>query len=59
MADPSFEPGHPRDSAIELGRIVDRGFKGKQGRRHQITLCHCGKVGMAIRIDLHIIDNGG
>ncbi|PWA49340.1 polyribonucleotide nucleotidyltransferase, PNPase/RNase PH domain protein [Artemisia annua] len=27
MADPSFEPGHPGDSAIELGRIVDRGLR--------------------------------
>lgn len=27
MADPSFEPGRPGDSAIELGRIVDRGLR--------------------------------
>nr|GEU46423.1 exosome complex component RRP45A-like [Tanacetum cinerariifolium] len=27
MAYPLFEPGYPGDSSIELGRIVDRGFK--------------------------------
>jgi hypothetical protein len=27
MADPSFEPGRPGESAVELGRIVDRGLR--------------------------------
>lgn len=27
MADPSFETGRPGESAVELGRIVDRGLR--------------------------------
>ena len=27
MADPSFEAGRPGESAIELGRVVDRGLR--------------------------------
>lgn len=27
MADPSFEPGRPGESAIELGRVIDRGLR--------------------------------
>lgn len=27
MADPSFEAGRPGESAVELGRIIDRGLR--------------------------------
>lgn len=27
MADPSFETGRPGESAVELGRIIDRGLR--------------------------------
>lgn len=27
MASPAFEPGRPPESAIELGRIVERGLR--------------------------------
>lgn len=27
MADPSFEVGRPGESAVELGRIIDRGLR--------------------------------
>lgn len=27
MADPSFEAGRPEESAVELGRIIDRGLR--------------------------------
>lgn len=27
MADPSFEPGRPGESAVELGRVIDRGLR--------------------------------
>lgn len=27
MADPSFEPGRPGQSAVELGRVIDRGLR--------------------------------
>ncbi|WVZ62026.1 hypothetical protein U9M48_011818 [Paspalum notatum var. saurae] len=51
MADPAFEAGHPGESAIELGRsrAVD-----------MESLCVvAGKQVWSVRVDLHILDNGG
>ncbi|XP_023745981.1 exosome complex component RRP45A isoform X2 [Lactuca sativa] len=68
MADPSFETGRPTDIAIELGRIIDRGLRSfpfiKTCRESRAvdteSLCVIsGKLVWSIRIDLHIIDNGG
>ncbi|KAL4592181.1 hypothetical protein LXL04_005167 [Taraxacum kok-saghyz] len=68
MADPSFETGRPTDFAIELGRIIDRGlshlFLHENIRESRAvdteSLCViAGKLVWSIRIDLHIIDNGG
>ncbi|KAI7752432.1 hypothetical protein M8C21_033270 [Ambrosia artemisiifolia] len=59
MADPSFEPGRPGDSAIELGRIVDRGLRESRAVDTESLCVIAGKVVWSIRIDLHIIDNGG
>ncbi|PWA79919.1 3'-5'-exoribonuclease family protein [Artemisia annua] len=59
MADPSFEPGRPGDSAIELGRIVDRGLRESRAVDTESLCVIAGKLVWAIRIDLHIIDNAG
>ncbi|GJY07757.1 exosome complex component RRP45A [Tanacetum coccineum] len=57
MADPSFEPGRPGDSAIELGRIVDRDLFIISAFSRDSSLLE--KVGMGHSDRLHIIDNGG
>ncbi|KAI3746185.1 hypothetical protein L6452_08608 [Arctium lappa] len=59
MADPSFEAGRPGESAIELGRIVDRGLRESRAVDTESLCVISGKLVWAIRIDLHIIDNGG
>lgn len=59
MADPSFESGRPGESAIELGRIVDRGLRESRAVDTESLCVISGKLVWAIRIDLHIIDNGG
>ncbi|XP_034893634.1 exosome complex component RRP45A isoform X4 [Populus alba] len=59
MADPSFEPGHPGESAVELGRIVDRGLRESRAVDTESLCVLSGKLVWAIRIDLHILDNGG
>ncbi|KAI4385383.1 hypothetical protein MLD38_003417 [Melastoma candidum] len=59
MADPSFEPGRPGDSAIELGRVIDRGLRESRAIDMESLCILSGKLVWAIRIDLHIIDNGG
>ncbi|XP_073016384.1 exosome complex component RRP45A-like isoform X4 [Primulina eburnea] len=56
MADPSFEIGRPGVFAVELGRIVDRGLRAVDTE----SLCVvAGKWVWSVRIDLHILDNGG
>ncbi|KAL9261323.1 Exosome complex component RRP45B-like protein [Drosera capensis] len=59
MADPSSEPGRPGESAIELGRIIDRGLRESKAVDTESLCVLAGKLVWSIRIDLHIIDNTG
>ncbi|CAH8304694.1 unnamed protein product [Eruca vesicaria subsp. sativa] len=59
MADPSFEPGRPGESAVELGRIIDRGLRESRAVDTESLCVLAGKKVWSVRIDLHILDNGG
>ncbi|CAL5183730.1 unnamed protein product [Lathyrus oleraceus] len=59
MADPSFEPGRPGESAVELGRIVDRGLRESRAIDTESLCILSSKLVWAIRIDIHILDNAG
>ncbi|KAG6405375.1 hypothetical protein SASPL_132964 [Salvia splendens] len=59
MADPSFEVGRPGESAVELGRIVDRGLRESKAIDTESLCVIAGKWVWSVRIDLHILDNGG
>ncbi|XP_075506271.1 exosome complex component RRP45A-like isoform X3 [Primulina tabacum] len=59
MADHSFEIGRPGVFAVELGRIVDRGLKASRAVDTESLCVVAGKWVWSIRIDLHILDNGG
>ncbi|GFY94309.1 3'-5'-exoribonuclease family protein [Actinidia rufa] len=59
MADPSFEAGRPGESAVELGRIIDRGLRESRAVDMESLCVIAGKLVWAIRIDLHILDNAG
>ncbi|KAK9269221.1 hypothetical protein L1049_000991 [Liquidambar formosana] len=59
MADPSFEAGRPGESAVELGRIVDRGLRESRAVDTESLCVLAGKLVWSIRIDIHILDNGG
>lgn len=59
MADPSFEIGRPGESAVELGRIIDRGLRESRAVDTESLCVISGKFVWSIRIDLHILDNGG
>ncbi|KAL8149697.1 exosome complex component RRP45A-like isoform X2 [Apium graveolens] len=59
MADPSFEAGRPGESAVELGRIIDRGLRESWAVDTESLCVVAGKVVWSIRIDIHILDNGG
>ncbi|XP_030538877.2 exosome complex component RRP45A-like isoform X1 [Rhodamnia argentea] len=59
MADPSFEPGRPGEFAVELGRVIDRGLRESRAVDTESLCILAGKLVWAIRIDIHILDNGG
>nr|CAB3446844.1 unnamed protein product [Digitaria exilis] len=59
MADPAFEPGRPGESAIELGRVVDRGLRESRAVDMESLCVVAGKHVWSVRVDLHILDNGG
>lgn len=59
MADPSFEAGRPGEFAVELGRVVDRGLRESMAVDTESLCVVAGKLVWAIRVDLHILDNGG
>jgi exosome complex component RRP45 len=59
MADPSFEAGRAAESAVELARIIDRGLRESRAVDMESLCVIAGKLVWAIRIDLHILDNGG
>ncbi|XP_054817854.1 exosome complex component RRP45A-like isoform X2 [Prosopis cineraria] len=59
MADPSYEPGRPGEFAVELGRIIDRGLRESRAVDTESLCVLSGKLVWAIRIDIHILDNGG
>ncbi|WVZ75078.1 hypothetical protein U9M48_023169, partial [Paspalum notatum var. saurae] len=59
MADPAFEAGRPGESAIELGRVIDRGLRPSRAVDMESLCVVAGRHVWSVRVDLHILDNGG
>ncbi|XP_049932112.1 exosome complex component RRP45A-like isoform X1 [Nymphaea colorata] len=59
MADPSFEPGRPGEASVELARVIDRGLRESRAVDTESLCVLAGRSVWAIRVDLHILDNGG
>lgn len=59
MADPSFEAGRPGESAVELGRVIDRGLRESRAIDTESLCVLAGKAVWSLRIDICILDNGG
>jgi exosome complex component RRP42 len=58
MASPSFEPGPPREDAIEIARVVDRGVRESGAIDLEKLLIEEDKVWMLF-IDIHVLDYDG
>jgi exosome complex component RRP42 len=59
MASPNFESGPPREDAIELARVVDRGIRESETvDLDKLCITEEEKV-WVIFIDIHVIDYGG
>ncbi|KAG6549129.1 hypothetical protein Mapa_009355 [Marchantia paleacea] len=59
MADPSFELGRPGELSVELGRIIDRGLRESRAVDTESLCVLAGRAAWQIRLDIHILDNGG
>ncbi|MCO5570591.1 hypothetical protein L7F22_024316 [Adiantum nelumboides] len=59
MADPSFEVGRPGENAVELGRVIERGLRDSRAIDTESLCIVSGKAVWSLRIDIHVLDNGG
>jgi exosome complex component RRP42 len=59
LASPEFESGPPRENAVELARVVDRGVR-ESGAIDLSKLCiREGEKVWMVFIDVHVLDDGG
>jgi exosome complex component RRP42 len=59
LASPTFEAGPPREDAIELARVVDRGVR-ESGAIDLSKLCiESGQKVWMVFIDVHVLDHDG
>lgn len=59
MASPNFESGPPREGAIELARVVDRGIRESQMIDLEKLCVTPGEQVWILFIDIHVIDYDG
>jgi exosome complex component RRP42 len=59
MASPDFESGPPREDAIELARVVDRGVRESQVVDVEKLVVIPGEKVWLVFIDIHILDYDG
>jgi len=59
MASPDFEAGPPRENAIELARVVDRGIRESQVIEVKKLCIEPGEKIWIVFIDIHILDYDG
>ena len=59
LASEQFEPGPPREPAIELARVVDRGIRESQMIDFEGLCIEHGEKVWVVFIDMHILDHGG
>lgn len=59
LASPSFELGPPRENAIELARVVDRGIRESEAIDLEKLGIKPGEDVWAVFIDLHVLDHDG
>lgn len=59
LASPDFEAGPPREDAIELARVVDRGIRESETIKLEDLCIEPGEKVWVVFIDLHILDYDG
>jgi exosome complex component RRP42 len=59
LASPDFEAGPPREDAIELARVVDRGVRESKVVELEKLCLEPGEKVWVVFIDIHILDHDG
>lgn len=59
LASPTFEAGPPREDAIELARVVDRGVRESEAIDLSKLCIESGQKVWMIFIDVHVLDHDG
>lgn len=59
LASPSFELGPPREGAIELARVVDRGIRESKAIDLEKLGIKPGEEVWSVFIDIHVLDHDG
>lgn len=59
LASPTFEPGPPREDAIELARVVDRGLRESKALDLAKLCITPGKKVFLVFVDIYVLDHDG
>lgn len=59
LASPTFEPGPPDETSIELARVVDRGIRESEAVDLSRLCIEAGKSVWIVFVDIHALDDDG
>jgi exosome complex component RRP42 len=59
LASPSFEAGPPREEAVELARVVDRGIRESKAVDLKKLCIIPGKLVFVVFVDIYVLDHDG
>ena len=59
LASPSFEPGPPKENAVELARVVDRGIRESKAIVLEELCVEPGKKVFIVFIDVYVLNHDG
>ncbi len=59
MASPEFESGPPREDAVELARVVDRGIRESETIDLESLVIKEGELVRIVHADVHVLDYNG
>ncbi|MCR4369319.1 MAG: exosome complex protein Rrp42 [archaeon] len=59
LADPEYESGPPREAAIELSRVVDRGIRESKAIDFKTLSIEKGEKSWVVFVDMYVLNNDG
>ncbi|MCS7130011.1 MAG: exosome complex protein Rrp42 [Archaeoglobaceae archaeon] len=59
LASPTFEPGPPDETSVELARVVDRGIRESEAVDLSKLCIEAGKKVWIVFVDIHALDDDG